>query len=264
MSNPSEEWPGGLLVLVCLRKSVKTESPCLRLSFTHAHPDKSCRSLIYFTLGPAGLAGLMYQLDQALPTWTAALEPVGLLWKNNSSICEPSQQDSAHAHTSLLTSQLSAAPVGTNAAWPDSSRGPESGQVQLGAATKQHQMWEPVPVAPDDFRDEVLNLFSANSEGTAPEPEPTKQEFTHSAPSSSGFTNGTEKDCSKQLDSSAISRTRSQPNTSEQKQANARESQKRFRARQKVCKCADEQHVCMRLGIMRSPLHFPDAELDAT
>lgn len=191
----------------------------------------------------------MYQLDQALPTWTAALEPVGLLWKNNSSICEPSQQDSAHAHASLLTSQLSAAPVGTNAAWPDSSRGPESGQVQLGAAAKQHQMWEPVPAAPDNFRDEVLNLFSANSEGTAPEPEPTKQEFTHSAPSSSGFTNGTEKDCSKQLDSSAISRTRSQPNTSEQKQANARESQKRFRARQKVCKCADEQHVCVRLDI---------------
>ena len=192
-------------------------------------------------LSPRG-SRVMYQLDQALPTWTAALEPVGLLWRNTSSTCEPSQQDSLHAsvHTSLLTSQLSAAaPVGTNAA-SDSSRGPETVQIQPGAAAaKQHQMWEPVPTAPDNFRDEVLNLFSANSECTAPEPEPTKQEFTHSAPSSSGFTNGTEKECSKQLDSSAISRTRSQPNTSEQKQANARDSQKRFRARQKVCKCAE-------------------------
>lgn len=168
----------------------------------------------------------MGQLAQTLPDWTAALDPVDHPWNDTSSVCEASQQEAASVVCFPPASQSSARPV-CNSTQPGI-------QAQSGAAAaaRQHQMWEPVPFAPDDFRDEVFNLLSAPALTTARPVQPTEQEHSQSAPTSSAFIDGTED--SKQRDMSALSRTRSQTNTSEQKQANARESQKRFRMRQKV------------------------------
>jgi len=168
----------------------------------------------------------VHGMDQTLPDWTTALDPVDLPRNDSSSVCEPSQQEAASVVCFPSASQSSARPV-CNSTQPGI-------QAQSGAAAaaRQHQMWEPVPFAPDDFRDEVFNLLSAPALTTARPVQPTEQEHSQSAPTSSGFIDGTED--SKQRDVSALSRTRSQTNTSEQKQANARESQKRFRMRQKV------------------------------
>jgi len=179
-------------------------------------------------LGPPA-ARVMYGMDQTLPAWTAALDPVDLLWNDSSSVCEPSQQEAASVVCFPSASQSSARPV------PNSTQPGIQAQSGAAASTQQHQMWEPVPFAPDDFRAEVFNLLTAPALTTArpqPEVQPTEQEHSQSAPTSSGFIDGTED--SKQRDMSALSRTRSQTNTSEQKQANARQSQKRFRMRQKV------------------------------
>jgi len=168
----------------------------------------------------------VHGMDQTLPDWTTALDPVDLPRNDSSSVCEPSQQEAASVVCFPSASQSSARPV-CNSTQPGI-------QAQSGAAAaaRQHQMWEPVPFAPDDFRDEVFNLLSAPALTTARPVQPTEQEHSQSAPTSSGFIDGTEDN--KQRDMSALSRTRSQTNTSEQKQANARESQKRFRMRQKV------------------------------
>lgn len=178
---------------------------------------------------PAARVMYVHGKHPTLPEWTAALDPVDLLWDGSSNVCEPSQQEAASAVCFPAASQSSARPV-QNSTQPGI-------QAQSGAAATapQHQMWEPAPFAPDDFRDEVFNLLTAPALTTArpqPEVQPTEQEHSQSAPTSSGFIHGTQD--SKQRDMSALSRTRSQTNTSEQKQANARESQKRFRMRQKV------------------------------
>jgi len=175
---------------------------------------------------PAARVMYVHGKDQTLPDWTAALDPVDLPWNDTSSVCEPSLQEAASVVCFPSASQSSARPV-CNSTQPGI-------QAQSGAAAaaRQHQMWEPVPFAPDDFRDEVFNLLSAPALTTARPVQPTEQEHSQSAPTSSGFIDGTEDN--KQRDMSALSRTRSQTNTSEQKQANARESQKRFRMRQKV------------------------------
>ena len=175
-------------------------------------------------------------MDQTLPEWTASLDPVDLVWNDSSSVCETSQQEAASVVCFPSASQSSARPVS------NSTQLGIHAQSGAAAAARQDHMWEPAPFAPDDFRDEVFNLLSAPALTTSrpqPEVQPTEQEHSQSAPASSGFIDGTEG--SKQRDISALSRTRSQTNSSEQKQANARESQKRFRMRQKVF-C---QFVCL-------------------
>ncbi len=167
-------------------------------------------------------------MDQILPDWTAALDPIDLPWNDRSSVCEASQQKAASVVCFPSASQSSAKPV-FNSTQP----GIQAQSGTAAAAARQDQMWEPVPFAPDDFRDEVFNLLSGPALTTArPLEVQPEQEHSQSAPTSSGFIDGNED--SKQPDVSALSRTRSQTNTSEQKQANARESQKRFRMRQKV------------------------------
>lgn len=171
----------------------------------------------------------VHGMDQTLPEWTAALDPVDLLWNDSASVCDPSQQEAASVVCFPSASHPSARPV------PNSTQPGSQAQSGAAAAARHHQMWEPVPFAPDDFRDEAFNLLTAPALTTVrpqPEVQPTEQEHSQSAPTSSGFVDGTED--SKQRDMSALSRTRSQTNSSEQKQANARESQKRFRLRQKA------------------------------
>ena len=170
--------------------------------------------------------GQMYKLDQApLPTWTTPLDPVELSWQHSSALSEPSHLP---ASTEIPVSlQASSRPADIN--WSESiaARGE---RTQVGSTAQPDRIWEPVSCAPSDFREEV-NLFSA---GVAPHLEPAKHEFAQSAPVSSGFLAAREKHGKIRRGVSALSRTRSQPHTSEQKQANARESQKRFRMRQKV------------------------------
>ncbi len=177
----------------------------------------------------------MYQLDQTLPSWTAALDPVDLFWNDDSSVSEPGHHEAATA-VRFDVPKASERPLEICNGWPDSVQARHSVQAQTGSAAQIDHTWDPTPSAPNDFRDEVLNLLGATERAG---PEPAKQEYTQSAPSTSGFTTSSKEDkefkeCSQQRNMSALSRTRSQPNTSEQKQANARESQKRFRMRQKV------------------------------
>ena len=179
----------------------------------------------------------MYRTDQG-PSWTAALNPVNYFWNKEPSVSEPSQQATLSAVHFRPVPTSQGRPLGSSNAWPDCTQARDSVQTQAQAqaqtAAQLDQMWDPIPLAaPDGFRDEVLNELYA-IECTEADTEPAKQEYTQSGPTDSGFTAGTDKACSKQRDLSALSRTRSQPNTSEQKQANARESQKRFRMRQKV------------------------------
>ena len=179
----------------------------------------------------------MYKTDQE-PSWTAALNPVNDFWNKEPSVFELSQQETLSAVHFRPVPTSHGRPLGSSNAWPDYTQARDSVQTQAQAqaqtAAQLDQMWDPIPLAaPDGFRDEVLNELYA-IECTEADTEPAKQEYTQSAPTDSGFTAGIDKACSKQRDLSALSRTRSQPNTSEQKQANARESQKRFRMRQKV------------------------------
>jgi len=107
----------------------------------------------------------MYGMDQTLPAWTAALDPVDLLWNDSSSVCEPSQQEAASVVCFPSASQSSARPV------PNSTQPGIQAQSGAAASTQQHQMWEPVPFAPDDFRAEVFNLLTAPALTTArPQP----------------------------------------------------------------------------------------------
>ena len=170
----------------------------------------------------------MYQLDQTpLPNWTTPLDAVDLFWQHDSSFSQASHLPVKVSPSASL--QTSSRPADSR--WPESIATRDGEQTQVGSTAQPDHMWEPIPSAPSDFREEVLNLFSTSE---APQLEPAKHESAQSAPAPSGLTAASEKSGNIHRDVSALSRTRSQPHTSEQKQANARESQKRFRMRQKV------------------------------
>ena len=146
----------------------------------------------------------MYPVDHASHTWTASPDAAELLWNNTASVSELSPQDASNL------SSLS--PLRTSSEKPlDSS-----------------VAWELAPNAPTELRNEVLDLFSTVERI----PPMAKLQSIRSAPSIEMTTSA---DIRKASGKSASSRGRSQPATAEQKQANARESQKRFRMRQKVC-----------------------------
>ena len=170
----------------------------------------------------------MHQLDQSLPSWSASLDPTELFWQQDLNAAEPSRQLKA---PSIQPPSLQGSGRPAETRWHESTAFRDGTQTQAVSSSQPEQIWEPIPSAPSEFREEVLNLFSTNE---LPESALAKDESAQSAPAPSAFTAAGEKDCSTRRDVSALSRTRSQPHTTEQKQANARESQKRFRQRQKV------------------------------
>lgn len=99
------------------------------------------------------------------------------------------------------------------------------------AAAPSDNMWDPNPFAPQDIRSEVLDLFSVTA---SIDDEPAQQEISQSPPGCSEPTSTRDQTAGEQQDASALSRARTHPSTAKQKQANARESQRRFRLRQKV------------------------------
>ena len=171
----------------------------------------------------------MDQCDLQLPSWTAALNSPEQVWNDDTNIMRSTQQQIASV-AAMTAPNLTGSSLehDTTCQWPKSS---DTTYSRIAAATTYDRMWDPIPTAPQDFRTEVLDLFSMT---TPTEHEPALQDISQSAPTGSDFTSTAEPDSSKLTDAPALSRTRSQPNTAEQKQANARESQKRFRMRQKV------------------------------
>ena len=172
------------------------------------------------------------QMDQChshLPSWTATFNSPEQVWNDEANLMESTQQHIASV-AAMTAPKLTGSSLenDTTCKWPESS---DNIDIRTVAATTSDPMWDPQPDAPQDFRTEVLDLFSMT---TPTEHEPAQQDISQSAPTGSDFTSNAEPDSSKLTDAPALSRTRSQPNTAEQKQANARESQKRFRMRQKV------------------------------
>ena len=170
----------------------------------------------------------MQQGQSQLPSWTAAMDPLDRFWhKDSSNVGSAQCQAPPVASITALNFTGSAVDHASSCNWTGSS---DTARC-IPSATPSHRMWDPIPDAPQGLRSQVLDLFSVTT--TPADTEPV-QDVSRSAPGCSELTSTEDLDSGKQPDASALSRTRSHPNTAEQKQANARESQKRFRMRQKV------------------------------
>ena len=180
-----------------------------------------------------------------LPNWAGALDPLSCGLKEDSSNVESAQY---HAPMTVPNFTGSSVDNNSNCNWTGSSH--TAGCVP--AAASSHRMWDPIPDAPHDMRSQVLDLFSVKAPADT-DLQPAQLGVSQSAPGGSKITSTEDLNSSKQQDASALSRTRSHPNTAEQKQANARESQKRFRMRQKVLFASQPAQVgCACLVILPS------------
>ena len=178
----------------------------------------------------------MQQGQSQLPSWTAAVDPLDCFWHEDSSNVESAQyQAPPVAPITAPNFTGSAVDNVSNCNWTGSS---ESARC-IPAATPSHRMWDPIPDAPQGLRSQVLDLFSLTTTPVDTEP---AQDVSRSAPGCSELTSTEDLGSGEQPDASTLSRTRSHPNTAEQKQANARDSQKRFRMRQKVLLAGVDWH----------------------
>ena len=181
---------------------------------------------------------LHQQGQSQLSSWTAAIDPLDRFWNEEAGNMGSAQYQAPPA--APLT-----APNFTGSAVDNASRcnwtGSSDNARSIPAATPSHRMWDPIPDAPQGLRSQVLDLFSVTT--TPVDTQPAQQDVSRSAPGGSELTSTEDLYSSKQPDGSALSRTRSHPNTAEQKQANARESQKRFRMRQKVLLTGRDWHI---------------------
>lgn len=181
----------------------------------------------------------VHQGQSQLPSWTPAMDPVDRFWHE-----ESSNTGSAHnyAHPVAPTT----APNFTGSVVDDVSNCNWTGSSENArwtpAVMPPYRMWDPVPDAPQDLRSQVLEDLSSVSPTPVDDTEPAQHDVSRSAPGRSEFTSTDDLDSGKHRDASALSRTRSHPNTAKQKQANARESQKRFRMRQKVFLAGQDWH----------------------
>ena len=161
-------------------------------------------------------------MDQP-PSWTAAMDSVDHLWNEESSI--------ARSPDTHMTKPYTGSSVDNDTVY---WRGSSNITRCMPAAAPSDSMWDPIPNAPQHIRSQVLDLFSVATT-TPVNTEPAQLDVSQSAPGASECTSTADPESRKQRDASTLSRTRSYgTNTAEQKQANARESQKRFRLRQKV------------------------------
>lgn len=161
-----------------------------------------------------------------MPNWAGAMDPLNCSWKEDSSNVGSAQY---HAPLAAPMTVPNSVDNTSNCNWTGSSHNAGC----MPAAASSHRMWDPIPDAPHDMRSQVLDLFSVKTTVDT-DLESAQQGVSQSAPGGSQIKSTEDPGLSKQHDASALSRTRSHPNTAEQKQANARESQKRFRMRQKV------------------------------
>ena len=163
------------------------------------------------------------------------MDPLDQFWNEESSIAGSAQFPALHDAPTAPNFTGSALDIVSNC----NRTGSSDDTRCKPAVTPSHHMWDPIPDAPQGLRSQVLDLFSVT---TTPVTEPVQQDVSRSAPGCSEFTSTEDLDSGKQPGASALSRTRSHPNTAEQKQANARESQKRFRMRQKVLLAGQDRH----------------------
>lgn len=179
----------------------------------------------------------MHPGQSQLPNWTAALDPQDRFWNGESGNVGSAQYQAPRA-APMTASNLTGSAVDnvSNCNWTGSSDNPRC----IPAATPSHRMWDPIPDAPQALRSQVLDLFSVTT--TPVDSKPAQQNVSRSAPGCSELTSTEDRYSGKQPDASALSRTLSHTNTAEQKQANARESQKRFRMRQKVLLAGQDWH----------------------
>ena len=168
----------------------------------------------------------MYKVQQTdlpqrdLPNWKTAADSINQPWTEDS--CAASAQ---YTEVPNLTGSLMDNSTVCN--WMGSS---DNTQCQPAAAPSD-SMWDPIPFAPQEFRTEVLDVFGV----TAPvDQEPAQQDVSDTAPGHAEPDSTEDPNSGEQQDASALSRARTHPSTAKQKQANARESQRRFRLRQKV------------------------------
>ncbi|KAL3139121.1 hypothetical protein ABBQ32_005913 [Trebouxia sp. C0010 RCD-2024] len=159
------------------------------------------------------------QTDQShwdLPNWKTGTDAMNQPWSEETGIVASAQCLGAPNLTDSLMDN-------TICKWTGSSDTTES----QPAAAPSDSVWDPVPFAPQDVRSEVLDLFSVDSQ-------PEQQDISKSAPDCSDPTSTGDPNAAEQKDASDLSRARTHPSTAKQKQANARESQRRFRLRQKA------------------------------
>lgn len=190
----------------------------------------------------------MQQDHSQFPNWAGALDPLSCGWKEDSSNVEFAQYHAPLA-APMTAPDLTGSSLdnNSNCNWTGSSHN----ACCVPAAASSHRMWDPIPDAPHDMRSQVLDLFNVKAPADT-DLEPAQLGVSQSAPGGSDITSTEDLNSSKQQDASALSRTRSHPNTAEQKQANARESQKRFRMRQKVLFVSQPTQVgCACLVICR-------------
>ena len=203
---------------------------------------------------------MMDQSHSQMPRWSAAMDPGNRFWNDDTGMLNSTQQQIA-----AFAAMTAPTPTGSSLANDSTCNWPESSELAHSrtGANMFHDIWDPVPIAPQDVRTEVQNIFSVrasqnesaqqdNSHAARQDlSDSARQDISQSAPAGSDFTtSATQQDLGKQRDASALSRTRSQPNTAEQKQANARESQRKFRIRQKVGFMQDTAHYAHELTSM--------------
>lgn len=181
---------------------------------------------------------------ERLPSWAAGLQPVGISWDTST---DP-QRNALHSSAQYTLEQsqqlLQQQPKSGNSSFTaastagfSSKRSDDSTQDCL-SGDRREQSWDPAPCMPQVDREEAMEFMSDygvadNLHAPVPAGSLQAEELPGSAPAHSDI-GSAEDDSKTTLDDLMLPRPRSQPYTTEQKQIKARESQKRFRQRQKV------------------------------
>ena len=176
-----------------------------------------------------------------LPSWAAGLEPVGFSWNAPSDVMRNSLPNTASSEGLKEGAQLQERPESNASCWTASSAAMGSkvsdNSTQDLLSDRGEQRWDPSPSMPEMDREEAMEFMSDYGLIDQPATEQTTNQdmagLSQSAPATSEI-DSAEGDSKATHDDSKFARARSQPYTAEQKQVKARESQKRFRQRQKV------------------------------
>ena len=181
---------------------------------------------------------------ERLPSWAAGLEPVDFSWNASAEAAGNSVPNAAASRGFKDGLQLlQERPMSNASCWTANSAAAMSSKVSdnstqdLMSADRRDQ-WDPTPSMPDMDREEAMEFMSDYGLVDQPAAEQGITEgapgLSQSAPTTSEIDSAEGDDSKDPHGDSKFSRSRSQPYTAEQKQVKARESQKRFRMRQKV------------------------------
>lgn len=181
---------------------------------------------------------------ERLPSWAAGMGPVGFSWNASAEAARNNMPNAAAStgHKDGLQ-LLQERPKSNASCWTANSAAAMSSKVSDNStqdflsADRQEQCWDPTPSMPDMAREEAMELMNDYGLVDQSAAEARMNEgaagLSRSAPTTSEI-DSVEGDDSKGPHDDKFSRARSQPYTAEQKQVKARESQKRFRMRQKA------------------------------